>query len=73
MLLEDLKKHAKELSEKQDALLKAQRDLEAYNKAFTAFLSAELGLPENTQLHIAELIVKVCEKVDEVKNTPPPA
>lgn len=73
MFLEDLKKHAKELTEKQDALAKSQRDLEAYNKAFTAFLSAKLGLPENTQLHIAELIVKVCEKVDEVKNTPPPA
>lgn len=73
MLLEDLKKHAKELTEKQDAVIKAQRELEAYNKAFMAFISAKLDLPENTQLHIAELMVKVCQKIDEVKNTPPPA
>lgn len=73
MLLEDVKKHAKELKELQAAVVKAQSALEAHNKAFMAFLVAKLGLPSDAQMHLAELISLSCEKIQETQNTPPPA
>lgn len=62
-MLEELKKYADKLKEKQATVLSASQDLEAHNKAFMAWLSASLGLPENSQMHIAELLLKTLEKL----------
>lgn len=62
-MLEELKKQVEKLKAKQEAAELANKDLESHNKAFMAWLTASLGLPENTQMHVAELLLKVSEKL----------
>lgn len=62
-MLEELKQFADKLKEKQQAYEAAGKDLEAYNKSFTAWISSKVGLPENSQLHLAELMTLVAEKL----------
>lgn len=62
-MLEELKQFADKLKEKQRVYEAAGKDLEAYNKSFTAWLTSKIGLPENSQLHLAELMTLVAEKL----------
>lgn len=56
---EELKKHLEIMNTKEQALRKAQEDWQAYNRAFNAWLQANLGIAdEKREVHLAEILTK---------------